>query len=455
MVHKRPKIALNHVVSVTGYSLSFILLCLAASIQMRWAPSSFGKTSKADRCVLPINSEHSKFSENGVSPAETSSSFVHSALRKGNLLPVFATTRVVKQFRPARSLSARSVTNQTPAASQKQNQKRANSGSSRSALFSIRPHHTPPELKISHHAHDDSLQNANSPRSRSQNVSAAVRQPHHTPPVAKVSEAASPLIRPHHTPPKLEPSLALKLVDDLNAARPEGSLTTAKIPLPLGKPALQTRGTRKIGTIISPARAVGPPNRRGLKKRAPSSATAGFAVTHAVKLGHLAAVLHEKAPLFRPKPSKQSRPVHQSRCLALAIYYEARTEGTTAQFGLAKVIMSRVKSQRYPNTICGVVYQNAHLIGNCAFSFACDGRLERPQNKVAWARSRIVALSALCGKDCLQPRGEPIVVHKTKQGAQSAARNSNNNHRQITDRQMKNMGRDGVNAFLSSTNPAF
>ncbi|NNF77882.1 MAG: hypothetical protein HKN05_07615, partial [Rhizobiales bacterium] len=270
-----------------------------------------------------------------------------------------------------------------------------------------------------------------------------------------VSELVTPLVRPHHTPALPEPSLALKLVNDLDPGRPEASLTTANIPLPLRKPVVQSRGTSKVGTIITPARAVEPPVRRDLKKRVPSSATAGFAVTHAIKPGHLPAVPFEKPPLFRPKPSKLSRPVNQSRCLALALYYEARSEGAEAQFGLAKVIMSRVKSPRYPNTICGVVYQNAHLIGNCAFSFACDGRLERPQNRVAWAKSRIVALSALCGKDCSKPKGEATVVHKAKQGAPSAARGANKDERQITDQQMKSMGRDGVNAFSSSATTVF
>ena len=50
----------------------------------------------------------------------------------------------------------------------------------------------------------------------------------------------------------------------------------------------------------------------------------------------------------------------QTRCLAMAIYYEARGESEKGQIAVAQVIMNRVKSRKYPGSICNVVYQNAH-----------------------------------------------------------------------------------------------
>ena len=47
----------------------------------------------------------------------------------------------------------------------------------------------------------------------------------------------------------------------------------------------------------------------------------------------------------------------QIRCLALNIYHEARGEPTAGQFAVAEVTMNRVRSKRYPDTVCGVVYQ--------------------------------------------------------------------------------------------------
>ena len=39
------------------------------------------------------------------------------------------------------------------------------------------------------------------------------------------------------------------------------------------------------------------------------------------------------------------------------------------QIAVAQVILNRVTSRKYPNTICGVVYQNAHMANRCQFSF--------------------------------------------------------------------------------------
>lgn len=44
-------------------------------------------------------------------------------------------------------------------------------------------------------------------------------------------------------------------------------------------------------------------------------------------------------------------------CLARNVYFEARGEPTPGQYAVAEVTMNRVASGRYPNTVCGAVYQ--------------------------------------------------------------------------------------------------
>lgn len=44
-------------------------------------------------------------------------------------------------------------------------------------------------------------------------------------------------------------------------------------------------------------------------------------------------------------------------CLAINIYHEARGEPKAGQYAVAEVTLNRVKSRRYPNTVCKVVYQ--------------------------------------------------------------------------------------------------
>lgn len=47
----------------------------------------------------------------------------------------------------------------------------------------------------------------------------------------------------------------------------------------------------------------------------------------------------------------------EMRCLAGAIYFEARGESLEGQLAVAKVIINRSKSGRFPASYCGVVYQ--------------------------------------------------------------------------------------------------
>lgn len=82
----------------------------------------------------------------------------------------------------------------------------------------------------------------------------------------------------------------------------------------------------------------------------------------------------------------------QETCLATAIYHEARGESIQGQFAVAEVILNRVASRSFPNSICGVVYQGAQGQGRgCQFSFACDGRSEAMPNRRAATKARRIA----------------------------------------------------------------
>ncbi len=63
----------------------------------------------------------------------------------------------------------------------------------------------------------------------------------------------------------------------------------------------------------------------------------------------------------------------QWRCLTEALYFEARGEITAGQFAVAEVILNRVDSAAYPNTICGVVNEGSEQRNACQFSYKCDG----------------------------------------------------------------------------------
>jgi spore germination cell wall hydrolase CwlJ-like protein len=104
-----------------------------------------------------------------------------------------------------------------------------------------------------------------------------------------------------------------------------------------------------------------------------------------------------------PKAEKQKviaqRRVRQAEenCLARAVYFEARSETALGQMAVAKVILNRVKSPKYPNTICGVVYQGSHRRNSCQFSFACDGQADDIRQPAAYAQAKSVAKRAIDG----------------------------------------------------------
>jgi spore germination cell wall hydrolase CwlJ-like protein len=85
----------------------------------------------------------------------------------------------------------------------------------------------------------------------------------------------------------------------------------------------------------------------------------------------------------------------EMKCLAEAIYFEARGEPEEGRIAVAQVVLNRLKNPAYPSTICGVVYQNKNKRNRCQFSFACDGIRDRITNKSAWVEAQALAKRVL------------------------------------------------------------
>ena len=78
-------------------------------------------------------------------------------------------------------------------------------------------------------------------------------------------------------------------------------------------------------------------------------------------------------------------------CLAQALYHEARGETLKGIFAVGEVILNRVDSGAYPNTVCGVVHQGTGRKYACQFTWTCDGKSDAIGNKAAYARVGKVA----------------------------------------------------------------
>ncbi len=84
-------------------------------------------------------------------------------------------------------------------------------------------------------------------------------------------------------------------------------------------------------------------------------------------------------------------------CLAENIYWEARNQSLEGKLAVAHVTINRVKSNKFPNDICGVVKQTKFYpsgkidLHSCQFSWYCDGKSDKPRNSKSWEDAKTIA----------------------------------------------------------------
>ena len=92
-------------------------------------------------------------------------------------------------------------------------------------------------------------------------------------------------------------------------------------------------------------------------------------------------------------------------CLAKNIYFEAGNQPLIGKVAVSHVVLNRVDSSLYPDTICDVVYQSRWRINwkgeevpvrnKCQFSWFCDGLSDEPRDTVAWTDAMRTASDAV------------------------------------------------------------
>ena len=102
--------------------------------------------------------------------------------------------------------------------------------------------------------------------------------------------------------------------------------------------------------------------------------------------------------------------IEEARCLAENIYHEARGQGTAGWLAVAAVTLNRVTDERFPDTICGVVFQAETreswktkgkdvpdieriyypVRHRCQFSWYCDGMSDDINQIDIYVRARCV-----------------------------------------------------------------
>jgi hypothetical protein len=133
-------------------------------------------------------------------------------------------------------------------------------------------------------------------------------------------------------------------------------------------------------------------------------ATSGDQAVQMRAIGEQARLINAALP-FASGPVQAARPfasggddVDHRRallCLTQAVYYEAGYEPIEGRRAVAQVVLNRLRHPAFPNSVCGVVYQNNGRV--CQFTFVCDGALSRAPARGAWQQAEAVARAALAG----------------------------------------------------------
>jgi spore germination cell wall hydrolase CwlJ-like protein len=112
--------------------------------------------------------------------------------------------------------------------------------------------------------------------------------------------------------------------------------------------------------------------------------------------------------------SKEQHP--EAYCLALNIYYESRSDNIAGMAAVSDVVLNRVESTVYPNTVCDVIKQAKMkeswktkqfpdlddserkyipIRNRCQFSWFCDGKADKPASGDSWNKAQTIAYRML------------------------------------------------------------
>ena len=115
--------------------------------------------------------------------------------------------------------------------------------------------------------------------------------------------------------------------------------------------------------------------------------------------------------LFVPNGWSHPPSSRSVECMALAMYWEARGEGTLGMMAVGSVVLNRAWHPKFPSSICGVVFQGGET-PPCQFSWWCDGKNDRPQNRVQW-RSALTLSAVVLARRVKDPTRGALFYHST------------------------------------------
>lgn len=106
----------------------------------------------------------------------------------------------------------------------------------------------------------------------------------------------------------------------------------------------------------------------------------------------------------RERPTRSASDDRELDCMTRVMLYEAGGEGRAGQLAVAHVVMNRVRSPRFPNSVCGVIYQRGQFSSIRSFSPPRNGR---------WNRAAALARDVLAG-ETRSNVGTALYFHATR-----------------------------------------
>ena len=127
-------------------------------------------------------------------------------------------------------------------------------------------------------------------------------------------------------------------------------------------------------------------------------------------LAMAAGVAATLVPATAPR-AQESTTAAERELFALNLYHEARSEGRDGMIAVGWVVLNRIESEAFPDSITAVI--NEPTRRSCQWGWTCDGRSDTPTEQDKWEMAQEVAELMLSDARPADPTEGAVVFHET------------------------------------------
>ena len=124
-----------------------------------------------------------------------------------------------------------------------------------------------------------------------------------------------------------------------------------------------------------------------------------------------AANAQDSAPASAPEAAAPADSAAERELFALNLYHEARSEGRDGMIAVAWVVLNRIPSEAFPDSITAVI--NEPTRRGCQWGWTCDGRSDTPTEMEKWQSAQEIADLMLSDARPADPTGGAVAFHET------------------------------------------